>query len=189
MYLKCLAQFRAETNSLRKVFQFSFKQRGFFQIPPTSIHEVGLHPLHPSFPFKAFQYSKNWPSSGKFYGLLFFVYLVSKWWKISEKSPFCTFGKNQWLCLNHWFGNSLKNLTFKINKKQNFEILYLKFYAEVKHTEEFNSLFFETSWFFATSNYIDPWQRTLPPTNILLFKDFNISKNWQCCGKNFVWFF
>ena len=36
---------------------------------------------------------------------------------------------------------------------------------------------------FASLTYVDPWQGTLPTTNLLLFKGFDVSKNWQCHGK------
>ena len=43
LYLKCLAEFRGQTNIVMKFIQFSLKRRDFFQSPLTWIHDRGLH--------------------------------------------------------------------------------------------------------------------------------------------------
>ena len=99
------------------------------------------------------------------------------------KKAFCTFGWKQWLCLNHLVWEFFKKLTFKNNTKQNLKTFYLKFQTEFKHPEELHSIFFKSSLFLTRYTYVDPQQGNLPPTNLLLFKGFLVSKNQQCSGK------
>ena len=115
MYLNSYAEFRGQTNFLRKFIQLSLKKRGFIQVTPMWIDESRMHPLQPLLLFKGFKHSKNWECNGKIFRFVFFFYFVSEWRESCEKKPFFSLGRKQWLWFNHLVWEFSKKLAFKNN--------------------------------------------------------------------------
>ena len=101
---------------------------------------MGLRPLQSSLLFIGFQDSKNWPCSGKIFGLLFSFILFQKKEK-ALKNAFLHFRQEAMALLKLLVWEFSKKFAFKKNKKQKFKKLYLKFLAEYKYPEKFQSLF------------------------------------------------
>ena len=99
------------------------------------IHNRGLLALQPSLLFKRLRESKNCPCSVKIFGVLFFVYFVSKWRETSEERSFWTFSRSSGF-FKQLVWDISKKMANKNNKKPNFETLYLKFHAEFSDKSE-----------------------------------------------------